>query len=402
MQSSKHIGTIVRNHAKAIESGKASARPRKAKASPSSFSTVPRHRAFVPMVTIWAGVFMALIMAVMPEYAIARSSALTGIYLPLIAVRVILAIGVGCAGALLGYIVSSALSNYVTKNDSDNGLVSKAFRSRELEPINPVTELGSESLDAPILEEFEEPAPETAESAPRHEAESEVESGDDGADSEAGWAFTRKHFKHALIESCEGATCEPAPSEEPVQPVQSQEAQTQADETADAEFASLSAEQINAPRNKATEMRDALDLAGFSSLPEDSQEAQTPSEEATSDIPAPVSATPATAIPAPTTGVEALRQKPAEDLSLVEMVERFAAALHDRQTQERARFEQGQKTRDAALADALKALTVFTESGFDQGQAPSRNATPASDRIDQTEDELRSALTRLQGLRGAA
>ncbi|MCK0099195.1 hypothetical protein MWU38_07360 [Qipengyuania sp. S6317L1] len=399
MQSSKHIGTIVRNHAKAVENGKASARPRKAKTSASSFSTVPRHRAFVPMVTIWAGVFMALIMAVMPEYAIARSSALTGIYLPLIAVRIILAIGVGCAGALLGYIVSSALANYVKKNDVDNGLVSKAFRSRDLEPINPVVELGSESLDAPILEEFEEPALETAESAPRDEAESEIESSDDGADNGAGWAFTRKHFKHALIESCEGATCEPAtcepatcepaPGEEPVQP---QDVQTQVNETADAEFASLSAEQINAPRRPVTQMRDALDLAGFSSLPEDPQEAQTPREEAATDIPA----------PAPTTGLEALRQKPAEDLSLVEMVERFAAALHDRQTQERARFERGQKNREAALADALKALTLFTENGFDQGQAPSRNATPVSEHIDPTEDELRSALTRLQGLRGAA
>lgn len=393
MQSSKHIGTIVRNHAKAVENGKASARPRKAKTSASSFSTVPRHRAFVPMVTIWAGVFMALIMAVMPEYAIARSSALTGIYLPLIAVRIILAIGVGCAGALLGYIVSSALANYVKKNDVDNGLVSKAFRSRDLEPINPVVELGSESLDAPILEEFEEPALETAESAPRDEAESEVESSDDGAEGEAGWAFTRKHFKHALIESCEGATCEPAPSEEPVQP---QDVPTQVNETADAEFASLSAEQINAPRKPVAQMRDALDLAGFSSLPEDPQEAQALSEEAATDIPA----------PAPTTGLEALRQKPAEDLSLVEMVERFAAALHDRQTQERARFETGQKNREAALADALKALTLFTENGFDQGQSQGqsqgRNAPSASGRIDPTEDELRSALSRLQGLRGAA
>ena len=399
MQSSKHIGAIVRNHADAIENGKAIARQRasRGKASSSSFADVTKHRAFVPMVTIWGGVFMALIMAVMPDYAIARSSALTGVYLPLIAVRVILAVGVGCAGALLGFIVSSALANYTMKRDGEGGIATKALKSRDFEPINPVADLGSESLDAPIMDDADAPEPEPeltlGELAERdYEIDEPAEFADASAHSDTdddaqGWAFTRKHFKNALIESCEGATCEPAPNEEPAEPRVSQSTGA---ESADSGFASLDAVEITPQRKPLGDKREALDLSGFSAIAEEEEQE------------APDAAPQQTPPPAPATALEALRQRPADELSLVEMVERFAAALHDRQAQERARFEHSQQSRDAALAEALKALTLFTENGFDAGATGPRPVSSAPASIDQTEGELRDALTRLQGIRGAA
>ena len=88
MQSSNHIGKVVRQHADAVENGKAKSRKRSAKNSGvSAFNTVPKHRAFVPMVTIWGGLLLGLIIAVLPDNAIARASSLTGVYMPLLFIR---------------------------------------------------------------------------------------------------------------------------------------------------------------------------------------------------------------------------------------------------------------------------------------------------------------------------
>ena len=127
---------------------------------------------------------------------------------------------------------------------------------------------------------------------------------------------------------------------------------------------------------------------------------------------------PAGAPPVAPSALEKLRQIPTSELSLVQMVERFAGALHDHQNSARARGDLAQNGRDAALAEALKALTLFTESGFDPaghdiGRGASGHAAGASGHaagasglpegaIDQTERELRQALAKLQSLRGAA
>ncbi len=74
---------------------------------------------------------------------------------------------------------------------------------------------------------------------------------------------------------------------------------------------------------------------------------------------------PAGAPPVSPSALEKLRQIPTSELSLVQMVERFAGALHDHQNSARVRGDLAQNGRDAALAEALKALTLFTESGFD-------------------------------------
>ena len=409
MQSSNHIGKIVRQHADAVESGKAESRKRKAKNSGvSAFNTVPKHRAFVPMVTIWGGLLLGLIIAVLPDHAIARASSLTGVYMPLLFLRLILSVGIGLCGALLGFIVASALSNRAQVIAGDGILVS-TFKSRDLDPINPVVDLGSESFDAPIEEEPESEPVEFFElDASLAEEETETREPNLGELSQRGydiespedfeeqpkrqkkgeWAFTRKHFKDALIESCEGATCEAAPGWEKAPEVDEAKPAPQSG------FGSLTPDLVT-PRSDRPR---ALDLEQFGEFP--GRDGVWVEEAASPEPDAPVKPAPRQAEPVqtPKNALEKLRQTPAEELSLVEMVERFAAALHDHQAQERKRYAEGQGVRETALAEALKALSLFTEAGFDKA-----DRSPVSDsEIGQTEDELRAALERLQEMRGAA
>lgn len=85
--------------------------------------------------------------------------------------------------------------------------------------------------------------------------------------------------------------------------------------------------------------------------------------------------------------IERLRAVPPSELSMVQMVERFAAAMHEHQA---TALQNGQRAdlagRDAALAEALKALaTLSVGSGEDPHNDP-----------------LRASISRLQELRGAA
>ena len=420
MQSSNHIGKIVRQHADAVESGKAKSRKRKVKNSGSSvFTTAPKHRAFVPMVTIWGGLLLGLIIAVLPDHAIARASSFTGIYMPLIFIRLILSVTLGLCGALLGFIVASALSNRAQVIAGDDILVS-TFKSRHVDPINPLVDLGSESFDAPIVEEQKgEPAEFFELDAGFAEEETEVREPNLGELSQRGydieapeeykdqpkrekkgeWAFTRKRFKGALIESCEGAACEAAPGWDKT---------TELDEAKPAElkvvnrsseesksgFSALTPDLVTPGGDKPR----ALDLEQFGELAgRDGVWVQEPSSPK-SESPVEPALKQATPSHIPKSALEKLRQTPAEELSLVEMVERFAAALHDHQAQERKRYIANQGEREAVLAEALKALSLFTEAGFDKA-----DREPLSDsEIGQTEDELRAALERLQQMRGAA
>ena len=94
--------------------------------------------------------------------------------------------------------------------------------------------------------------------------------------------------------------------------------------------------------------------------------------------------------------LDKLRQIPPGDLSLVQMVERFAGALHERQAADLRSPE-----RDAALAEALRALDMLSEEGF--GSHPSIPATIGdANSLHGTMREMRDALARLQELRGAA
>ncbi|WP_146107715.1 hypothetical protein [Porphyrobacter sp. HT-58-2] len=83
-----------------------------------------------------------------------------------------------------------------------------------------------------------------------------------------------------------------------------------------------------------------------------------------------------------------LRAVPPSELSIVQMVERFAGALHEHRTAApgKALSAQDIAAREAALAEALRALAALSSRS-----APETEAEP-----------LQAAIARLQGMRGAA
>lgn len=141
-----------------------------------------------------------------------------------------------------------------------------------------------------------------------------------------------------------------------------------------------------------------LDLSEFAALPgrnavwveeTDAAPAAVSEPDHVSD-PLPQSAPVAAAVaasPANPGVIAQLRAVPPSELSLVQMVERFAAALHERQAGPGAAGQRPDPAaREAVLAEALRALAALSDA--DDSGAGS--------------EPLRDALTRLQELRGAA
>jgi hypothetical protein len=93
-----------------------------------------------------------------------------------------------------------------------------------------------------------------------------------------------------------------------------------------------------------------------------------------------------------TAAMSRLRAVPASELSLAEMVERFAAALHEhRETPPLRNLDPADlAAREAALAEALKALAAL--SGANSTAAP----------VSSGEEPLRDAIAQLRPRRGAA
>lgn len=102
--------------------------------------------------------------------------------------------------------------------------------------------------------------------------------------------------------------------------------------------------------------------------------------------------------------IEKLRQVPPRDLNLVQMVERFAAALHEHQANALKRSGSRQLPQsNAALAQALKALAALTHGSFNTNGG--KDSEPGDDglaTLRDTTSELRDALAKLQNLSGAA
>jgi hypothetical protein len=145
----------------------------------------------------------------------------------------------------------------------------------------------------------------------------------------------------------------------------------------------------------------ALDLAQFAALPGRNavwveESAPVPAAPAPNPAPAPApvavaaAAVPAPRRPAPSdAAIAQLRARPPEELSLVKMVERFAAAMHEHQAAAPGRIAHDAETaaaREAALAEALKTLAALG----DDRTAP-RTTRPMQD-----------VVRRVHGLRGAA
>ncbi len=419
----------------------------RSKSSPASIAT---HGLFVPILTGWGAALLGLIVIVLPASAIARIATLSGLGAMGGAAKFAFAGVAALLGAGLAFVIASAFREKARRAAEQVSVIS-AVSSRRVRPIDPAAELGSDSLDAPIdkmpfgneaeiaedgeFEELFDEAPEesTGTSDPQPTLGELSQRGYDieepgdcyAADEEEEQSgFTRSHFKTALIETCEGATCEGATCEaaspeaaedapEPAPKPAPKPAAVLTTKTAPAKQplgrpgsgGSWSLTQFAPEAETLAEKPVALDLGEFAELP--GRNAVWVEEEA---VPAPIAAaTPPKprAVPSvsPSGALNKLRQTPTEDLSLVQMVERFAGALHEHQQAERSRLPKNAVGRDAALADALKALTLFTERGFDQPIPTAANGgdeTAQESELGQTERELRDALVKLQNLRGAA
>jgi hypothetical protein len=352
----------------------------------SALAAIAASHAFVPLLSVWGAALLALCFLALPGDISARVAAATGLALPASTMRLLLAGALAVFGGLLGLAAARAIRGRVATDKTDAG--SEPLPS---DVIDPARELGSDSLDAPLL--GKEPrdteiadgqtkstrAPTLGELAER-DYEDEPVLADEGGERKAaqGPSFTRRHFRDALIESCE---------------------ERREDTSQPAVDVALPQAELGVPRE--------LDLAAFGDLPGRNgvwlEEPVAQDEPSLANAPAiPIAAVPisqSAAEPAPS-ALDLLRARPTADLSLVEMVERFAGALHEYQTRAHADPATAQDGSDEALARSLRALDLFTAGRFEaQGDV---GAEPTAEPDSPAERELREALIKLQSLRGVA
>lgn len=302
--------------------GKSAQRKRKHKASgvrPAARQRPARmplaaHRAFAPILGLWGALLGAGVVVVLPEAMVAQMLRGTLIGTWAAAAQPALA---WIAGGLLGVLLFAlAAYRHVGARRGVRGPSVAAMAARRVTPINPARDLGSLRLDDPV------------ETMP----------------------FTTPAWRDADLDAPQPSAA-PQPAPEPA----------------------------SAPRE--------LDLADFAELPGRKAvwvEEEAPAE-ATAPEPAPTEPvtdirpraerTASAPLPAPGTAALArLRAVPASELSLAEMVERFAGALHEvRETAPGRTLGPGDlAAREAALAEALKALEALSGKGRPAPRLPRR------------------------------
>lgn len=299
--------------------------------------TVRAHALFVPILAIWGALLGGLVTLALPAGAVLAAAANIGLGALDEMSRFILA---GVAALVIGSVMLVIGRLLASKADPRKDMPSIASMGvPQVSTIDPASELGSDSFDAPV------------ETMPFAAAEAQRE-----------------------------PVAKLAPEPEPVV------------------LAEVPAPAPASPQE--------LDLAQFAALEgrnavwiEEPVAATMPSlvvpepAPAPAPVPAPVPAPasePATIMrraqprPPRPSAIERLRAVPPSELSLVQMVERFAAALHEHQSTPAG--STGLAARDAALAEALKALAVLSRDSEAQTQS----------------EPVRAALGRLKELRGAA
>lgn len=250
----------------------------------------------------------------------------------------------------------------------------------DVRPIDPAQDLGSESLDAPLKGAL-------------HADEVGEESWDDETPGNAGAEAT------VLYHEPSAALGEDAPVKDDAAWV----------ETAgeDDALEGIGTDEEDASRSDKAFDDTGLDLAAFTAIVEEetlAYEAHRAKERAAREAANAPPSSPAV------TGIAKLRAVPPQELSLVQLVERFAAALHDAQKPSphpggAIAGDRAQAAREDALAQALKALKTLTHG--DDGPAAAKNgpldyADPVAASLSETERDLHQALTRLQSATDAA
>ncbi|MEO1489364.1 MAG: hypothetical protein AAFR88_08025 [Pseudomonadota bacterium] len=357
--------------------------------------SVARHPIFVPALAGWGAALGGLSVLALPSAMISPITMIAGLGAlgdpARFVIAAVAAISCGLAALCVAMFVRSSLA------PSENKTVSYVRSAMKVNPIDPASELGSQSLDEPITDMPYTGSQQEPEASPSEEPldlNQEHEIGESEEHELAEQPAKRRHPMASLRNRMAGAM------------------DTLEQESAALDLGAYGEPITDAPLDQISE-RDEVWVIGS-----EAEVAVSPGEAANvvapglQDIPSATSPDNDTACDPIAdeedsgSAIERLRQTPTEDLSLVQMVERFAAALHDHQEAARRQAAAGFAPppgpgRDAALAEALKALSLFTERGFassDAGSVPAQPATMISD----TERELRHALNRLQDLRGAA
>jgi hypothetical protein len=301
--------------------------------------TVRAHALFVPILAFWGALLGGLVTLVLPAGAVLAAAANIGLGALDEMSRFILA---GVAALVIGSVMLVIGRLLASKADPRKDMPAIASMVvRQVRTIDPASELGSDSFDAPV------------ETIPFAAAEAQREP------------------VAKLAPEPEPVALAEVPAPAPASPQELDLAQ----------FAAL------AGRN-AVWIEEPVAAAVASLVVPEPAPAPAPAP-VPAPVPAPASE-PATimrrAQPRPPipSAIERLRAVPPSELSLVQMVERFAAALHEHQSTPAG--STGLAARDAALAEALKALAMLSRDSEAQTQS----------------EMVRAALGRLQELRGAA
>jgi len=392
------------------------------------------NRAFVPLVGSWGAALGGLAVLVMPFSATARIALLTGLDRLGATAHYIVAALAALAGGALAFAIARLLSVRARRERGQTSIVSKA----RLRPIRPVEDLGSPNFDAPLETPLEpaSPAPErpasqdpaTADAtdygrvednaaevggaAPDREDET---LGEDNPDRRAN--AIRRRLARALDEAeatdrsadeygpadiaasedaQENGAGEPAPDEDRVgdmtvyaKPMHSSEKPAELGLVEFGRLPGRNAVWLEGP------LPDHLGANHGERTPRDAE----PTGEAALQQPSP----PALARSA---ALARLRATPTEELSLVQLVERLAAALHERQAADESRAPSAEAggsqehegaAREAALAEAIRALGELAGA---QGEAD--RGSPGKQSGGSEVRELAAALARLHDMRGAA
>lgn len=306
------------------------------KAKPRQSGSLAAHRAFAPMIGLWGVMLAGAAVMVLPPALVdqaVRGTTFAALGVPVQPIAAMM------AALLLGgmlFIMALGMSRSARRRSGAPSVAERAVRS--VRPIDPLRDLGSRSLDDP-LESMPFATP-----AWRDAAAAEDEQAPQAPPQELDLAG------FAEMPGRNGVWVEDIPATAPAaQP---------------APLPQGIAEPITAPA-----------AAPVVTSP---------------DVTSPVTTLrPSAPLPDPGTAALArLRAVAPSELSLVEMVERFAGALHEHRTSppNRSLNAADLAAREAALAEALKALAAL--SGVKAG--------------DPAQEPLRAALAQLQPRRGAA
>ncbi len=411
--SSKKWGAGVFDKLRSLAGGKEPAAKGRSDARGSSRSLpgialptrqVIAHPRFVITLTIWGAAMGALGVLALSSVDIARISMVANLGALGALARFLYAAIAAAIGGITLFAAASLVARFLSPRGRSCFFAS--LGEERIRPIDPATELGSESLDAPL------------ERTP----------------------FSRRQEEPLERERIEAVESEEALADKP--PIKDQvpdlviDGAIAGDDTLELDASSALDDEAVGPHAEDARAHDAgipnavpdgspeaagdegLDLAAFAQILEDETlalaqvELESGPQSGPEEVPEPGPLADLQA-PIPTTGIAKLRATPTEELSLVQLVERFAAALHEAQEaapQDLAGSEPGagDAEREQALAAALKALHSFTGDGLDQqARAAMAGATGSEDAASQGQEnpderDLREALSQLQKVRGAA